>query len=324
MANYTTRVITILYSLAGKQESDPGDIRDIIANHWGDIFDDTWTTYDEDYKATLCQKILRHYLTREIGSETFGLWKFRMNTKLAEIMPKYNALYKNIDAAYSDFFKDVDYSETTEKKTQETGEGSTESNGETSGTSTSSATASGTSKSGNEAEGTTSTTGSGTTKQSTSGTTSTKGESSNDSDGWQASNDTPQGGITGLENNTYLSGATHNYGKTGATSSSSSDNTGESSGETTTTNNGTSATSSTSTGETTSESKQDETSKSTSTTTESAKTSRDLTENYVKRVAGKMASENNARLFEEIAESYINIDLDIIRELSDQFIMLWQ
>jgi hypothetical protein len=41
----------------------------------------------------LCTKIIKHYYTREIGEETYGLWKLRLETRMNEIMPYYNKLY---------------------------------------------------------------------------------------------------------------------------------------------------------------------------------------------------------------------------------------
>lgn len=45
-------------------------------------------------RTTLNQMIVRHYLMREIGYETYELWQIMMETKLMEIMPYYQELYK--------------------------------------------------------------------------------------------------------------------------------------------------------------------------------------------------------------------------------------
>ena len=60
-------------------------------------FDFQMTTYpifDESYRNVLNQKILNHYYESEIGFETAALFRFYLNTKLNEIMPYYNDLYK--------------------------------------------------------------------------------------------------------------------------------------------------------------------------------------------------------------------------------------
>lgn len=59
------------------------------------MFDFQFPIFDESYRSVIETKILRHYYTREIGLETVGLWKLKLNTKLNEIMPYYNKLYKS-------------------------------------------------------------------------------------------------------------------------------------------------------------------------------------------------------------------------------------
>ena len=60
-------------------------------------FDFQMTSYpifDENYRNVLNQKILNHYYESEIGFETAALFRFYLNTKLNEIMPYYNELYR--------------------------------------------------------------------------------------------------------------------------------------------------------------------------------------------------------------------------------------
>lgn len=58
------------------------------------VFDSSWSTFEEEHKAMLCDKILRHYWFNEIGAETPDRFKHYLNTHLAEIMPYYNMLYE--------------------------------------------------------------------------------------------------------------------------------------------------------------------------------------------------------------------------------------
>ena len=60
-----------------------------------------------------------HYYTREIGFETVGLWKLKLQTKLNEIMPYYNKLYETELLKYNPLY-DVDM--TTTNVGQKTGE----------------------------------------------------------------------------------------------------------------------------------------------------------------------------------------------------------
>lgn len=50
--------------------------------------------FDENYRNTLNNKILEHYRFREIGFETPQLFVYYLNRTLNEIMPYYNELYK--------------------------------------------------------------------------------------------------------------------------------------------------------------------------------------------------------------------------------------
>ena len=69
-------------------------VRTLVENHF-DLGLKDYPIFDENYRATLNDKIIKHYYFREIGLETPGLFKFYLNQKLAEIMPYYNKLYKS-------------------------------------------------------------------------------------------------------------------------------------------------------------------------------------------------------------------------------------
>lgn len=96
MSKYTTEVRYICEVNAGLTESTGGnDVEQVIANSRAKIFDFNYPIYDESYRIILETKILKHFYTREIGLETVGLWKLKLNTKMNEIMPYYNQLYKS-------------------------------------------------------------------------------------------------------------------------------------------------------------------------------------------------------------------------------------
>lgn len=50
--------------------------------------------YDEKHRDELNTRILEHFWTREIGFETPALFRQKLNTRLAEIMPVYNQFYR--------------------------------------------------------------------------------------------------------------------------------------------------------------------------------------------------------------------------------------
>ena len=96
MSKYTTEVRYICEVAAGVNESAcANNVDEIIDAAIPKIFDFEFPIFDEAYRGVLCKKILKHFYTREICEETVGLWKLRLNTKLNEIMPYYNQLYKS-------------------------------------------------------------------------------------------------------------------------------------------------------------------------------------------------------------------------------------
>lgn len=96
MSKYTTEVRFICEHLAGYSNSqDSNKIDEVIEKSWEKIFTSKANFFNPLYRPILCQKILKHYYFREICCETVGLWKTWMNTKLEEIMPYYNQLYKS-------------------------------------------------------------------------------------------------------------------------------------------------------------------------------------------------------------------------------------
>lgn len=96
MSDYTTQIRFICESKSGLTESVGfGGIMEAIENSVDDIFNFDWPIFDEAYRVPLEIKILRHFYTREIGEETFGLWQLRLCDRLNVIMPYYNQLYKS-------------------------------------------------------------------------------------------------------------------------------------------------------------------------------------------------------------------------------------
>lgn len=95
MSKYTTEVRFICETSAKLTESSGfNNIEDILDKSWNKIFSD-FPIFDEQYRAELCKKILRHYYTREICCETVGRWKLFLSDKMKNIMPYYNQLYQS-------------------------------------------------------------------------------------------------------------------------------------------------------------------------------------------------------------------------------------
>ena len=112
MSKYTTEVRYICENYAGLDKSVGYDsVADVLDKSWNKVFDFPFPVFDEDYREPLCKKILKHYYTREIGEETVGLWKLRLDAKMNEIMPYFNKLYNSelvaIDPLINYRYKDI-------------------------------------------------------------------------------------------------------------------------------------------------------------------------------------------------------------------------
>lgn len=94
MSKYTTEVRYICEQAANLEESKGfNDIDTILTACLSNVFNFDFPIFDENYRAVLEKKILKHYYVREICVETVGLWKLFLSTRLNEIMPYYNKLY---------------------------------------------------------------------------------------------------------------------------------------------------------------------------------------------------------------------------------------
>ena len=183
MSKYTTEVRYICEAYSGVTESKGyGGIAEIIAGAIPKIFDFDFPIYDESYRNVLCTKILKHYYRREIGAETVGLWKLWLDTRLNEIMPYYNQLYKSAMIEF-DPMHDIDL--TTQHTRDNDGTTDVTDNSDTTET--------------RETTRERQDTGTGTNKNTFSGE-----DSSTTRDLYS---DTPQGAIDNLENETYLTNA---------------------------------------------------------------------------------------------------------------------
>lgn len=319
MSKYTTQLRFICETEAGETESvGYSDVDDVIAAALPHIFDFDFPIFDENYRTTLETKIIRHYYTREIGLETYGLWKLKLQTKLNEIMPYYNKLYESELFTYNPLY-DVDM--TTTHVGRKTGE-NTNVDSRISERSNS-----GTSK--NVGDETTADTNRATTSgersvENTGSETNTgrsKNSATRDYQRDDAYSDTPQGTLNNVRNLNYLTNArnivdtemTNENGET--TGASASENKQSETNQQTVTGDNTSAT------KRVSERTDDftESNKNEGTNTETSKS----TEDYVLHVMGKSAGVNYARMIKDFRDNLLNIDMDVIRELNDLFMLIW-
>lgn len=259
MSKYTTEVRYFLENQSGLNESTGyKNIDDILDKTWSKVFTTNCEFFDESYRKILCKKILKHYYMREIGFETVGLWIYYMNMKLEEIIPYYNQLYKSTLLEFNPFY-DVDV---TRKHDVSKGETSSSDRDN---------------------------------KQTNTSETKVNGSGSKTSSGNDTKkdlySDTPQGALTGVESETYLTNA-----RKISVENSNSENSSN-----TSTNNYTDN----------------------STLTENNTSKKDSTENYVETVLGKQGTENYSDLLNKFRSTFLNIDMQVIDEFNDLFLLLW-
>lgn len=279
MSKYTTEVRFICESKSGLEVSGgSGDIDNIIANSWDKIFTSKAPFFDESYRSVLCQKILKHYYLREICCETVGIWLLWMNERLETIMPYYNQLYES-ELIKFEPLNDVNLT----RKHDRTVDGTEERNGETSDTS----------------NGTREVTGTNDTNETGTGETTTS--ASSDEIKRDLYSDTPQGAITGLENENYLTNARK---ITDGVTSSGNENTD------TTRNIDNNYT-------------ENETTNNTKNGTNKVTGTSNTTEDYLETLVGKQGSGTYSKMLMEFRDTFLNIDVMVIDEFKDLFFGLW-
>lgn len=248
------------------------------------IFNDTWSASTEEHKEELEQKILRHYYMQEIGFETVGLWKLYLNSTLAEIMPKYNVLYNNLDNIKNKLFETADFTDESTGNSEGNNEGKSISDGNS--TSSNNTDINETSKANQES------------------TSSSNSSNNSTSEAWQKYNDTPQGSIKNLDNDTYLTNATKNISTSDATGTSNSTSKGDSGA---------------SREQTTNTKDQSESHNIQNTTGHSTSTNKNI-----RTVKGKNSGGDYLSQYVKLMQDYNDIDQMIIQDLQPLFMGLWE
>lgn len=335
MSKYTTEVRFICENAAGYDESKGfNDVDEIIESSIPSIFSFSFPIFDENYRNVICSKILRHYYTREIGFETVGLWKLKLQTKLNEIMPYFNKLYESELIKFNPLY-DVDLN------TTHVGDKNSESTKTESGTSNTSNSGIGTDiKSGNNTTNSENTdvsninsTGnaSGSENGNTNGTKASANnyEETNNDLHYDLYSDTPQGALDGVDEEEYLTNArkiTDSKSKTGKNDNS--DVTNENYSKNNSSNN-TENVSGSNVGESKTDSSFDERNERNTMSESNSEDNRNSndkfnsTESYVVHVVGKQGGASYSKLLTEFRNTFLNIDMDVINSLSDLFFNLW-
>lgn len=263
MSKYTTELRFICEEMSGLKESvGYYKVSEVIDKSRTNIFSFDYPIFDTNYKRILETKILKHYYTQEIAFESVGTWLLKLDTKLNEIMPYYNKLY-NSELIKFNPLHDVDVTRKHNREGKDVKNiiGKTISN-----------------DSGNGTSNTTQTNSSNVTENNTNR---------------QLYSDTPQGALTGVENEKYLTNATKNTENNSKQGS----------------NNYKSDTKNNYTNNSTKNNTNNETINS--------------TDDYLETVVGKQGTGSMSQMLIKYRETFLNIDKMIIDDLSDLFMCLW-
>lgn len=330
MSKYTTEVRFICEQASGLTESKGyNDTNSIIDLAIPKVFNFDFPIFDEKYRVVLERKILKHFYTREIGEETVGLWNLRLDTRLNEIMPYYNKLYKSELLEFNPLYtanltrtKKTDYdsnrNENENISDTSSSNRTTSNNGTVNNTTSNKGTINITTSEISANTGEVDTTNNGTTTGTGSGTSTNTNI--------DLYSDTPQGALSGVEAETYLTNArkTTDNGSTSSNTSNTNSSTGkvESSenGTTSGTHNTTSADSGTN--DTTSTNNGTDNSTGTYGRTRDNTDALTSTEDYLETVVGYEGAVPSVLLL-KYRDTFLNIDMMIINNLEDLFFQLW-
>lgn len=91
------------------------------------IFNFDFPIYDESYRSTFEDKLIRHFYFHEINITSIGRWKFMLREKLNLIMPVYNKMYEAVAIKYDPLI-DTQMHETYTRNNNLTSDSSTNGN----------------------------------------------------------------------------------------------------------------------------------------------------------------------------------------------------
>lgn len=338
MARYTTQVRTICETVAGLSDSvGYTDVETVLNDSWDKIFT-AFPIYNEAHRADLCKKILRHYYMDEIAFETYGLWQLAINTKLVEIMPQYNSLYK----ASAEIINPL-YNKSLSRQYDGTSKGTNKDTrtDNLTDTATATTTATGTDM---RTDNLTDTNGGSVVTKSDSKRTdalkavtdntsksTTTSSASNNSSNDSFTSDTPQGSLSDVKAGKYMTnasigtstGSTSGNDKNDTTAKNTVNNTGtvSNTGTDTVTDSHTLTKTGTVKNDSTNSTTSDSTLSKTGTVVNDGIDSR--TDAHTETVTGYEGSATYAELLKKYSDAIINIDMMIINDLSTMFMQIW-
>lgn len=338
MSKYTTEIRYICEQKAGLTESvGYANVESVLEKSWDKIFDFNFPIFDETYRKTLCKKILKHFYTREIGAETYGLFHLYLDTKMNEIMPYFNKLYKTetleFNPLYNFSLEKTGSNKGNKEESKNENKNRTKNVNENGGRDISVGSEENKTYNGNVTENNVTTSNSTSTIDTASNTTKTNNNVIDVSDNFtdlRLKSDTPQGTLSGVSDENYLSEAEKNtrdnakletdtLNETVAQSDTggASYNGKDTSESTTTTVNTEKNTNESTTGET-----HNNIIKETDGEVNGFSASANSTDEYAELVSG-FSGISGSKLVQEYRDTLLNIDMMIIIELEELFLQLW-
>ncbi len=276
---------------------------------------------------------------QEIGLETVGQWKLKLEDKLNLIMPYYNQLYESAQLKI-DPFNDVDYKRENSTNTSgtESSQGQVVNTGNETLVSNDNYTEDITNTGNTETvtNENSKTSSNNKTESKTSGqeltTTGSDRTHSSTHEETKRFSDTPQGGLKGLYDDRYLTTAEINSSsdrdtdKTNGTNKSTTSNTENSSGSDSSAAEKNSKTTGLHSDLDKTISKRVKNDQNTTTSEQHTQSSGEnaTTASFIEHIYGKTNNKSYATLLNELRDTFINIDLMIIEELSDLFMSVWE
>lgn len=302
MSVYTMELRVAMEALTGATEKEEySGVDELISNARPLIFDFDYPIFDSSYKSILESKILKYYYFHEICDVPLARWKLMLDNKMNEIMPYYNQLYSSEKLTITPLINESrERSYTKDTSSTSEGQSTMQSSDTSTGHTETDETSSGTD------DMTENTQGSGTR---TGETTSNREETRN---GQALTSDTPQGTITDVDDNGYLSGVQR-------TSESIADeqtvNTSENTGDTS---------QSTRTGTTsgTTHSETDTTIMTGRSGTDTSTATINTLDDYLEKTSG-ITGVSQSQLLTEYRNTFLNIDQMVLRELRPLFFLLY-
>lgn len=126
MAIYTTLLRSIVEQRQAEAHVGPDDFTVAYAT----LGLDSYPIFDESYRQTLNDKIIRHYYFREIGQETVARFRWYMDATMRENMPYFNQLYDSLNLIVDPVTNvRYTYNDVFNLATQESGTGTTSKTG---------------------------------------------------------------------------------------------------------------------------------------------------------------------------------------------------